>query len=144
MNALSTDEQVARLRLALTRTARRLRQQQGNDLSPSLGAALATIERHGPVTPSELAEAERIQRPTATRVIARLAEAGLAERTADPRDGRSALVSVTAEGRATLRAMRSRKDEWLATRLAGLDPDERAALERAAAVLERVLDDGPA
>ena len=69
-------ELAARLRLSVTRTARRLRQEAGTDLSPSLQAALATIERHGPLTPSELADAERVQRPTATRVAARLEERG--------------------------------------------------------------------
>src|SRR4051794_31645003 len=88
----------ARLRLAIARTARRLRQEAGGGLSPSLNAALATVERHGPLTPSELAERERVQRPTITRVVAKLEEAGLVERTADPVDRRSALIAVTPEG----------------------------------------------
>ena len=66
-------ERVAgRLRLAITRTARRLRQEAGPELSPSQASALATVERHEPLTPSELAERERVKRPTATRVIANL------------------------------------------------------------------------
>src|SRR4029079_11849815 len=120
--------------------ARRLRQ-QAPDLTPSQTAALATIERHGPLTPSELAVRERIQRPTATRVIARLEEAGLVERTADPADGRSSLVSLSAEGRALLKKLRANKDAYLARRLEALDPEELAALERAADILERVLAD---
>src|SRR5437867_1297323 len=130
----------AHLRVVLARAARRLRQEAGADLSPSQTAALATIERRGPLTPSELAEAERIQRPTATRVLARLEAAGLVERTADPRDGRSFLVSLADPGRAALRGMRTRKDAWLAHRLSELDGDERAALERAAGILERMLE----
>src|SRR2546423_3344623 len=109
----SVSSRAARLRLALARTARRLRQEAGGGLSPSLSSALATVERRGPLTPSELAEAERIQRPTATRVLARLEAAGLVERTADPRDGRSFLVSLADPGRAALRGMRTRKDAWL-------------------------------
>ena len=70
--------------------ARRLRQEAGDELSPSMMAALATIESHGPLTPSRLAELEGIQRPTATRVLARLEEDGLIERSADPNDGRGA------------------------------------------------------
>ena len=88
----------ARLRLAVTRTARRLRQEAGTDLSPSLPAALATIERHGPLTPSELADCERVQRPTATRIAARLEAEGLVARTGDPSDGRVTLLSVHARG----------------------------------------------
>src|SRR5919112_2598533 len=83
----------AQLRLVITRTARRLRQEAGSDLSPSQTAALATIERHGPLTPSELATRERVQRPTVTRVLARLEEAGLIDRAADPQDRPSPLLS---------------------------------------------------
>ena len=64
--------------------ARRLRQEAGAELSPSQTAALATIEKHGPLTPSELANRERVQRPTVTRVMGRLEEAGLIARAADP------------------------------------------------------------
>src|SRR5437867_6858813 len=80
-------ELAARLRLGITRTARRLRQEAGTDLSPSQTAALSTIDRHGPLTPSELATLERVQRPTATRIVARLEGAGLVQRAADPADG---------------------------------------------------------
>lgn len=110
-------------------------------MSPSAAAALATIEHHGPLAPSRLAEIERVKRPTATRVLARLEEAGLVERAPDPADGRSALVSVTTEGKRRLRRIRSRKTAYLARRLAKLDPADAAVLERAAEVLERVLDE---
>jgi DNA-binding MarR family transcriptional regulator len=129
------------LRLVVARTARRLRQEAGADLSPSLSSALAAIERHGPVTPSELADHERVQRPTATRVIARLEELGLVDRAADPSDRRSSLISASAAGRTLLRRQRSRKNQYLARRLAALQPDEVATLERAAAILERMLDE---
>lgn len=103
-------------------------------------AALATIENHGPLTPSSLAERERIKRPTATRVLQRLEEEGLIERSADPDDGRSAVVRVTREGAALLKKLRSRKNAYLARRLRELPDEDVAALERAADVLERLLD----
>jgi DNA-binding MarR family transcriptional regulator len=134
-------ELASRLRLAITRTARRLRQEAGVDLGPSQAAALATIDRHGPLTPSDLARLERIQRPTATRIVDGLERAGLVERTADPADGRGCLVSATSAGRALLRRLRTRKTAYLARRLRGLDRDEVVALERAAAILERLLED---
>ena len=130
----------ARLRLAIARMARRMRQEAGDDLSPSMMAALATIENRGPLTPSELAEFERIKRPTATRVLRRLEDDGLIERAADPSDGRSALVAVTRDGAALLKKLRSRKNAYLARRLRELPDDDVAALERAAEVLERLLD----
>ena len=80
-------ESAARLRLAIVRTARRMRQEAGGDLSPTLIAALASIDRLGPITPSELADVERVKRPTATRVAAALEREGLIERAADPSDG---------------------------------------------------------
>src|SRR4051812_50187639 len=127
------------LRLTIVRTARRLRQEAGTELPPSMTAALATIERHGPITPSELAARERIQRPTATRVLARLVEEGLVERTPDPQDRRSALVSATPAARELLAELRTRKTAFLAARLEALDPADPAVLGRAATILEEML-----
>ena len=139
------DEELApRLRLAIVRTARRLRQEAGSDMGPSQTAALATIERHGPLAPSELAERERIKRPTATRILGHLERAGLVERVRDPEDGRSSILSVTTAGRMLLRRMRARKTAYLAHRFRDLSPDDLAALERAAEVLERMLEQDPA
>jgi DNA-binding MarR family transcriptional regulator len=129
------------LRLVVARTARRLRQEASADLSPSMISALASVDRHGPLTPSELATHERVQRPTVTRVLARLEELGLIARATDPADRRSSLISTSAAGRALLRRQRSRKDLYLARRLATLEPDELATLDRAAAILERMLDE---
>lgn len=134
-------EQAARLRLAITRTARRLRQSAGSDLGPSTAAALASIERLGPLTPSGLAEAEGVRRPTATRIIARLEEEGLTERTADPTDRRCSLISITPEGRELLRRLRRRKTAYLARHLAELPAEDAATLERAAGILERMLEE---
>jgi Transcriptional regulators len=133
----------ARLRLAIARTARRLRQEAGGGLSPTLTSALATVDRHGPLTPSELAARERIQRPTATRLVAKLEGDGLIARTADPVDGRSFLVALTPEGKTLLHELRTRKDAFLAERLRKLPAEDRATLARAAELLEGLLEDEP-
>jgi DNA-binding MarR family transcriptional regulator len=130
----------AHLRLVITRTARRLRQQAGTDLGPSQLSALASVERHGPLTPSELAEIERIQRPSATRIVARLEEAELVERVADPTDRRSFTVGINADGRALMNKLRTRKNAYLAKRLRGLDRADLATLDRAAEILEDLLE----
>ena len=130
----------ARLRLVITRTARRLRQEAGTNLGPSQTAALATLDRHGPLTPSELARTERIQRPTATRIVAALEQASLVQRIADPADGRSFTVNATAEGHALMNKLRTRKNAYLARRLRALDEDDLVTLERAAAILEDLLE----
>jgi DNA-binding MarR family transcriptional regulator len=140
LDAATIGEVAARLRLAITRVARRLRQEAGGELSPSQAAALATIERHGPLTPSELAELERVRRPTATRVLSRLTELRLIERQPDPGDARSALINASPTGRDLLRRLRTRKTAYLATRLRELDPEEVATLDRAAAILEGLLE----
>jgi DNA-binding MarR family transcriptional regulator len=133
-------EVAARLRVAIFRTARRLRQEAGADLGAALTAALGTVERHGPLTPSELADLERVKRPTATRMVARLEGEGLILRARDPADGRSSLVSASSRGLELMRRLRKRRTAYLARRLRELDSDEVIALERAVEILERLLE----
>ncbi len=147
MNPASKDtsliDTAAQLRLGIVRTARRLRQEaaaEATGLTPTSTSALATIERHGPLTPSELAELERVQRPTVTRTLGCLDREGLIERTPDPADGRSALVSINAAGRERLRRLRGRKNAYLARRMREMPPADVAALERAAQILEGMLE----
>ncbi len=133
----------ASLRMAIVRTARRLRQEAATEtsgLTPTSTAALATIDRHGPLTPSELAELERVKRPTVTRTLGCLDREGLIERTPDPADGRSALVAVNAAGRERLRRLRGRKNAYLAKRMRDLPDADVATLERAAEILEGMLE----
>jgi DNA-binding MarR family transcriptional regulator len=141
MRTTTQADLAVRLRLAIARTARRLRQEGGAELSPSQTAALATIDRHGPLTPSELAVRERIQRPTVTRIVSLLEERGLVQRTRDPHDRRSSLVALSPAGRELLARGRTRKNAYLARRLRELDADDRATLERAAGILERLLEE---
>ena len=141
MRSTSAENELAtRLRLAIARSARRLRQEAGTDLSPSLTSALATIDRYGPLTPTELAARERVQRPTVTRISCRLEERGLVTRAPDPADGRSALITVTPAGQQLLAEIRTRKDAFLSERIEALTPQDRATLERAAALLEGMLE----
>jgi DNA-binding MarR family transcriptional regulator len=134
------EELAPRLRWAITRMARRLRQEAGTDLGPSQVAALATVERHGPLSPSELAERERIQRPTATRIVGHLEAAGLVERVKDPEDGRGAILTATPEAKELLKRLRARKTAYLARRLSAMDAEDRRTLERAAELLEGMLE----
>jgi DNA-binding MarR family transcriptional regulator len=135
-------EQAARVRLAINRMARRLRQEANTDLGPASIAALATLERSGPSTPSELARIEGIQRPTATRLLTRLTEEGYVTRTADPTDGRSSIVDISPAGRTALNRLRKRKTAYLVKRMRELPEDDVETLTRAAAILEQVLEEG--
>jgi DNA-binding MarR family transcriptional regulator len=133
----------AQLRMTIVRTSRRLRQEAAGEtsgLTPTSVAALATIERHGPLTPSELAGIERVKRPSMTRTLGCLEREGLVERMPDPADGRSSLVSVNAAGRERLRRLRRRKNAYLARRLRQLPEEDLATLERAAAILDRMRE----
>ncbi len=136
-------ERAAHLRTAIVRTARRLRQEaaaEASGLTPTSVAALATIERHGPLTPSEIAAIERVKRPTITRTLRCLEREGLIDRAPDPEDGRSALVSVNGAGRERLRRLRGRKNAYLARRMKDLTAAEVETLGRAAEILERIRE----
>jgi DNA-binding MarR family transcriptional regulator len=139
----SLTDTASHLRDAIVRTSRALRQEAAAEtgLSPSAIAALATITRSGPLTPSELAEIERVKRPSMTRTLAGLEREGLIERTSDPADGRSFLVAVNDAGRERMARQRRRKSAYLARRLRRLDPDEIETLARAAELLERIRED---
>jgi DNA-binding MarR family transcriptional regulator len=140
--ATSEAELASRLRLAVTRLARRLRTQFPGQLSPSQLATLSTVERLGPLTLGELSAAERVKPPTMTKIVAGLEEQGLVSRTVDQSDRRVARVEATAAGLTFLEESRQQKDAYLAERLRSLDAGERAELERAAELLERLLEDG--
>jgi DNA-binding MarR family transcriptional regulator len=137
-----TTELARSLGISLLRFGRSLRQRSGVELSPSLVSALLAVRRHGPLTPSELADHERVKRPTATRFVACLEHGGLVSRTADPEDGRSYRVAVTAPGVELLISARREQDAYLAGRLELLDADDLATMARAAEILERLVDDG--
>lgn len=101
---------------------------------------VATIERHGPLRLSEIAERERVSRPTATTVIKRLEEEGLVRREADPTDSRSSLVSTTEAGSAQLAAWRGQLATGVGFLLEPLATEELATLARASEILAGLLE----
>ncbi|MBO0776738.1 MAG: MarR family transcriptional regulator, partial [Actinobacteria bacterium] len=107
-------------------------------LSDTQFAALATLERHGEMTPRDLAEHEKVQPPSMTRVIAVLTDCGLVTRAPHAIDKRQVVLAVTAEGRDLVQRSRRRRDAWLAKRLAELSVAERATLRAAAPILEKL------
>ncbi len=118
-----------------------MRREAGGQLTPTQLASLASIDRHRLITPGELADIEGVRRPSATRVIGSLIEQGMVEKQADPEDGRSSLLSVTPAGHAYLDEHRSRKSAWLARVLEELSEEDASALEKAAVILERALEE---
>jgi DNA-binding MarR family transcriptional regulator len=130
-----------RLRLAVTRLNRRLRQHSESGLSPSAHSALASIAHHGPLSLGELAAHETVKPPSVTTTVAALEAQGLVSRGVDAADRRVSLVAVTARGRLRLQRSRKRTTAYLAARLAHLDGHQLQVLDEAAGILERLLDD---
>ena len=140
MRTINDAELAARIRLSVTRLARRLRQKSDVEATASQISALATIERLGPLTIGELSAAERVQPPSMTRIVAGLEGLDLIQRETDERDRRVARVRVTSLGQRLLERSRSKKDAYLAARLGSLSDEERATLAHAADILERLLE----
>jgi DNA-binding MarR family transcriptional regulator len=143
--ALQTDTALATaMRISISRLARRLRVERlglgGTEtvLSDIQLAALAALERHDSMTPGELAEHEKVQPPSMTRVIAVLEERGLVRRAPHTTDRRQVVLTVTADGRDLVQRVRRRREAWLAQRLQELAPDERQILRAAAPILEKL------
>jgi DNA-binding MarR family transcriptional regulator len=142
---MQTDAALATaMRISISRLARRLRVERlglgGTEtvLSDIQLAALAALERHDSMTPGELADHEKVQPPSMTRVIAVLEERGLVRREPHATDRRQVILTVTAEGRDLVQRVRRRREAWLAQRLQELTPNERQTLRAAAPILEKI------
>ncbi len=139
---LGSDEELAsRLRVAVVRLNRKLRQQALAGLSPAQASALGTVNRLASPTLGELAAAEQVQPPTVTRLVASLESAGLVVREIDDVDRRVVRVRITAEGRRNLQRIRNLKNAYLNRRLAALDPAEQQLAESMTSLLEHLVAD---
>src|ERR1700747_1405830 len=91
------------LRISVSRLARRLRAQRTTSgmteavLSETQLAALSALEKHQAMPPGELAEHEKVQPPSMTRVIAVLEERNLVVRSPYPTDRRAGVLVGTEE-----------------------------------------------
>ena len=130
----------AELRVAVMRLRRRLALERDPDNELGLGAmtVLGLLQRNGDMTVGELAAAERVQPPSMTRTVNCLEEGGYVQRRPHATDGRQVLVVLSERGAETLLADRARRDAWLDQRLRELTADERAALRKAAPILDRL------
>ena len=109
-------------------------------LSLTAAATLATLERSGPCRLTSLAVGEGVTQPAMTQLIARLQEAGLVDRAADPSDGRVVQVRITEAGRALLARRRAARAERLTLILDRLSPRDLAALEAALPAIEALAN----
>lgn len=129
------------LRIALMHAVRRLRaERSSSEITDAQYATLAALANRGPMTPTALAEDQRVQPPHMTRVVNALVAAGLARRDEHPTDRRQVVVSITEDGLREVGETRRVRNEWLAGGLARLDPAEREILAQAAVLLRRLAD----
>jgi DNA-binding MarR family transcriptional regulator len=131
---------VTRLRVALARLSRRLRKHELAGLTPTQLAALATVERSGPMRLGDLAAAEGIAPSTLTRLVTALEDSGYVRRLADPSDARASTMAITPRGHDLLERLRSETTMELTESLAMLTPAQRAALAEALPVLEQLAE----
>ncbi|MGC4745434.1 MarR family winged helix-turn-helix transcriptional regulator [Micromonospora sp. DT201] len=130
------------LRDAITRLNRRVRQARPvGDLTVTQVSALTSLRLAGTMTPRELADVERVQPPTMTKIVGKLEDRGLVRRTPHPTDGRQVILAATEGAQAVLDQFERARDEWLAHRLAALDEDDRETLQRAAEILQQLARD---
>jgi len=128
------------LRPALLRLSRQLRRQsQSLGLSAIEVMLLGTINAHPGIGLSELADREQMSRPAMSAHVKRLEAAGYIDRAApDPQDRRRVGLEITAAGKAACEAVRQRRNDRLAQKLAGLAPKDREALAGAIGALSEI------
>jgi DNA-binding MarR family transcriptional regulator len=135
----TADELAKTLREAIHRLNRRVRQARPvGDLTFSQLSALTSLQLAGALTPRELADMERVQPPTMTKIVGKLEDRGLVARTPHPTDGRQVILAATEQGRAVFAQFEKARNEWLAVQLAELTPEQRDTLASAAAILQQV------
>jgi DNA-binding MarR family transcriptional regulator len=147
MAAHGTDTQIVAtadaLRPALLRLSRELRREARDaGVSPEQVAILVTIKYSPGICAGKLAARERVSPAAMSKLVSRLERDGLVERKQSETDRRRVGLTLTAEGRRTLRRVRSRRTAWLATRIQALAPDEQRAIAAAVEPLSRLLHEG--
>lgn len=132
---------VPRLRTAVMRLSRRLRQERPDDqLTPSQLAVLGNLSLHGALTPGELADMEHVRPPTMSRIITALEHDHWISRQSHPTDGRQQLIALTDKARDWIGTYREARDSWLRERLGTLTEQERQTVLAAVPLLERIVE----
>ncbi|MEV7780644.1 MarR family transcriptional regulator [Kitasatospora sp. NPDC088351] len=129
---------------AMTRLRARLRTEAPIDDLPWNWSHLTTLHRivqNGPMTASELAQAEHVRRQSMAETLAALRDGGLVATAKDPNDGRKSLVSATRAGQELCERIPAAREAWLSGAIGSmLRAEERRTLQRAAEIMNRLAD----
>jgi len=111
-----------------------------DELSLTAASTLHRLELTGARRLTELAGLEGVTQPAMTQLVSRLERAGLAQRQADPQDGRVVLVEITDRGRDVMQRRREARTQRLNDLIATLDADDRTAIAAALPALHRLTE----
>jgi DNA-binding MarR family transcriptional regulator len=141
MSIEASPEEVAdRLHSASIHLLRLVRREDvASGLTAARLSALSVLVFGGPRTVGELAAAEQVRPPTMSKLVAEMGKEGLVLRRPSTADSRAVIVEATAKGTRALHAARRRRVATLAGRVQSLPAAERVLLDRAAAVMERLV-----
>ena len=138
----NTAETAVRLAVAVKRLQARIREEAGvtsTGLSVARVSIFSRLLHEGPVTAASLAVAEHVSQQAIAQSLAGLKAGGLVSVKPDPADGRKSLLEVTAAGRALYETILASRDDWLIRAIeSAVNPDERASLDQAIKLLERL------
>lgn len=135
------EHEASRLRLVVARLQRLIRQHGTNGLNLAEGSCLAVIDRHGPLSLTEIASRENLSAPSVTKIVARLEHQKLIERLSDPTDRRVSLITTSKAGAGLLSSNRAERTAYLNERLSELAPDDLDLLLAALPVMETLASE---
>jgi DNA-binding MarR family transcriptional regulator len=110
-------------------------------LTPTKVRALDVLAEQGGARIGELADRVGVDETTATRMVDRLEEMGVAERRSVAGDRRATVVGLTPAGAELVAELAARRQAFFCDVLAGLDPTERTELVRLTAKAATALHD---
>jgi len=128
----------ADLRIAVGELIRRLRAENLFPLTQTW--VLGRLDREGPASVSDLAQAMRVRPQSMAQTVGDLEAERMVERNPDPDDRRRALVSLTTPGQERIEADRAAREGWLVKALDELPESDRETIERSVGILSRLAD----
>jgi DNA-binding MarR family transcriptional regulator len=129
------------LRVLIQKVSRRIRAERaGSGVTDTQLSVLWKLANEGALTPTALAEKERVSAPSMNRTLNALEASRFVQRERSATDARSVLVTITPAGENLIAETRRLRAAWFHEQLAHLSKADREALEAARPVLRRLAD----